>query len=348
MSAPDREVRPAAVPRPGRRMLGVIAAALAVVIVAPIALSSSDLVRWAQDPQGLGLPLSWAWLVFVALDAAAAVCVLMVVYSAARGESGGMFHVLTWIFAAGSATANYRHGQTTPARDDAVFFASMSIMGPLLLEVVLHRVRRWVRADDGRQLVSSPKFGKRWAPGVAFAETFRAWRLALREGIERPADALAHLREIEALRTMGAEQQLRYAFYALGSFEIFPALRWLQARGVVVDQATVDAVTAGLPQAPRPVAPVTPPGGLPMVTVSAVEPAGPDLTAMTKRDAVRFAFSVLGSYDVPGALAWLLARGVQVAESEAYAVRRQAMRETSEGERATEDLPALLSVGGAS
>ena len=102
-----------------------------------------------------------------------------------------------------------------------------------------------MRADDGGSGIA-PKFGKRWAPGVAFAETFRAWRLALRED-RAAADALAHLREIEALRTMG-EQQLRYALRP-GVLEIFPALRWLQARGVVVDQVTW-LVTAGLPQAP--------------------------------------------------------------------------------------------------
>ena len=131
----------------GRRgqKLGAIAVGvtLAIVIVAPIALSSQDLVRWATDPHGLGLSQSWGWLAFVALDAAAATCVGMVTIAAWRGESGGAFHGLTWMFACGSAWSNYRHGMSTPAADDQWFFPAMSLAGPLLLDVTLARIRRW-------------------------------------------------------------------------------------------------------------------------------------------------------------------------------------------------------------
>ena len=165
----------------------LICTALTIVIVAPIALSSQDLVRWASDPAGLGLPEAWAWLVFIALDAAAAVCVGMVSLAAWRGESGGAFHVLTWLFALGSAFANFRHGRTTPAKDDEYFFAAMSIAGPLLLDVTLARVRRWTRVEARTQMAARPRFGLRWLPGVAFRETLRAWQASLREDIARPA-----------------------------------------------------------------------------------------------------------------------------------------------------------------
>jgi hypothetical protein len=227
--------------------MGLVGLALAVVVLAPIVLSSQDLVRWAADPGGLGLPMVWAWLAFVALDAAAAVCVGMVTVAAWRGEGGGLFHVLTWLFAAGSAVANYRHGQTTPARDDEYFFPAMSLAGPLLLDVTLARVRRWTRIEERTQLFAHPRFGLRWLPGVGFRETLRAWQTSLREGIERPADAIAHVRETRALTGLAPTDALRFAWQALGHTDPYRAWQWLVARGVTIDQQTVVAAT-GRPQ----------------------------------------------------------------------------------------------------
>lgn len=361
---------------------------LAVVIVAPIALSSSDLVRWGASPDGLGLSAPWPWLVFVALDAAAAACVGMVVLSAWRGEGGGAFHVLVWVFAFGSAAANYSHGRATPAPDDEVFFPAMSITGPLLLDVTLSRVRRWAKEDDGRKLkgIGPRDFGVwRWVPGVAFGETFAAWRAAHREGFTTPGEALTFVREVAALAELPPADALRFAFDALGSRDVAPARAWLTRRGVKVGQDAIDAVTSPaaavtvidlrdtepapvpplvepalpaveLPSGPpsSPVADPSPASGVPVaelpselpsvqpvtspagVVVPAVPPAPPtpgaglpvnpdpdaDVRAMTKRAAVRHAFAVLGSREVPAAREWLAARGVQVDSSDAYSVRR--------------------------
>ena len=90
-------------------LLTFVALLLGVVIITPIALSSQDLISWAAAPTGLHLPAPWPWLVFIALDAAAGVCVLLSVYCAWRGEPPGAFAVLVWCFAAGSAFANWRH-----------------------------------------------------------------------------------------------------------------------------------------------------------------------------------------------------------------------------------------------
>jgi len=239
-------------------LAAVVAACLAVVIVAPIVLSSQDLVRWAADPGGLGLPLVWAWLAFVALDAAAAVCVGMISVAAWRGEGGGLFHGLTWMFALGSAVANYRHGQTTPARDDQYFFPAMSLAGPLLLDVTLARVRRWTRLEARTQLSARPRFGLRWLPGVGFRETLRAWQTALREGIERPADAIAHVRETRALAGLDPADALGFAWQALGHRDPYVAWQWLVARGVQVDQATVREAASMAPQVTCLVTPVAP------------------------------------------------------------------------------------------
>jgi hypothetical protein len=114
--------------------------------------------------------------------------------------------------------------------------------------------------------------------------------------------------------------RLRYAFDAIGSPEPYAARRWLTARGVVIDQATVDAVTADRPRPPRAAAPATPPAGIPMVLDA--PPAELDLSTLSKRDAIRMAFASLGSWDAPAAVAWLADRGVTVDRREAYRIAR--------------------------
>ncbi len=220
----------------GRRVLaGVIALALAAVIVAPIALSSGDLVAWAASPQGLGLGGAWPLVVFVALDAAAAVCVGFVLFSAWRGEGAGAFGLLVWLFAAGSALANYQHGRRTPAPDDAVFFAAMSIAGPVLLHVTLHRVRRWVRIADGDYRPARAHFGLRWLPGVAFGETLAAWKTSVRAGISRPELAVAQVRQRRLLASLEEPERIRFAVGALGGRPGLHELRvWLADRGQLV------------------------------------------------------------------------------------------------------------------
>jgi hypothetical protein len=266
LGAPGDRLRPQAVPedgrapasdRPGlagaddtddtwrRRGRAVLAAgigsALALVILAPALLSSSDLLRWASSEDGLGLPIWWAWLAFVALDAAAVVCVGMVTLAAWRGEAGGTFELLTWMFAAGSAWANYRHGVTTSARDDQYFFPAMSLAGPLLLHVTLSRVRRWYRVESGRQVSARPRFGLRWLPGVAFRQTLRAWQASIREGIERPDAAVGHVRERDMLRRLSPRDQVHLAWQALGHTSPHAARAWLAAREIFVDQHDLEA-----------------------------------------------------------------------------------------------------------
>jgi hypothetical protein len=188
---------PAASPvvRAGMHLLvTVIGLLLAGVIAAPIALSSQDIVAWAGAPDGLGLAAPWDVFTFVALDAAAAVCVGMVVYAAWRGEPAGAFGLLVWLFAAASAYANYQHGTRPGAPGDAWwFFPAMSIAGPALLEVTVRRIRRWVQTSAGRYERPLPHFRlARWL--VALPETAVAWRLAVTEGYSRPEDAITAAR----------------------------------------------------------------------------------------------------------------------------------------------------------
>ncbi|WP_203933889.1 DUF2637 domain-containing protein [Virgisporangium ochraceum] len=168
-------------------MLAMVVVLLAIVIVTPIALSSQDLIDWAAAPSGLNLPDPWPMAVFISLDAAAGVCVLLTVYSAWRGEPAGVFGVLVWCFALASATANLRHGQQPGAAPDAIwFFPLMSLAGPALLEAVLGRFRRWFQRQTGRRNRAMPAFGwRRWTPGLgAPRDTYGAYRTALLLGID--------------------------------------------------------------------------------------------------------------------------------------------------------------------
>jgi hypothetical protein len=180
-------------------LLTLVAALITVVVVAPIALSSGELVRWAASPTGLGLAGGWPWLVFVALDAAAGTCVLLAVYCAWRGRSSGVFGKLVWVFAGFSAFANYRHGIEPNAPSDAWwFFPIMSVLGPGLLEAVTRFVRAQVQRDAGRRGNDLPHFGLvRWLPLVgAPRDTYGARRTAQLLGISTVAAAVATYHEL--------------------------------------------------------------------------------------------------------------------------------------------------------
>lgn len=246
-------------------LLALVGTLLALVIAAPIALSSQDLVDWASSDAGLGLSRGWSLLVFVALDAAAATCVGMIVYAAWRGETAGAFGVLVWLFAWGSAVANYRHGTTTPARDDQWFFPAMSLAGPTLLEVTVRRVRRWVQTSAGRYERPLPHFRLvRWLPGIALRETASAWKLAVTEGFSRPEDAVRATRA-RATNSLPAPGD-RGALDALNTFDA------LTRR---VDELTRRVADRGVPAPHVPRRPgdprgTTPVANLPTRTVRAV------------------------------------------------------------------------------
>ncbi len=245
----------AAADRHGRgrqALIRAIGVALAAVIISPIALSSSDLVAWAGSPLGLGLEWPLSLVVFVALDAVAGLCVGFVVYSAIRRESAGGFGLMAWAVAGGSALANYRHGLTTPAPDDALFFAAMPLIGRLLLHMTVHRVRRWLQISEGEVQPARARFGLRWLPGVSFRETLEAWQVSVQKGISRPDLALAFVRERKLLAELAnaANKQehppleaVRYAIGALGGTASVHEVRvWLAERKLIVDTATLEQV----------------------------------------------------------------------------------------------------------
>lgn len=321
--------------RAKRALIITITLTLGLVVLAPIALSSQHIYKWARDPLGLGLDPLFAVLAFVALDLAAVMCVAMTIYSGLRGESAGVFALLTWAFALGSAWINYQSATTTKSPMDGEFFAAMSMAGPVLFEATLAKLRRWTRQAAGTQMSARPKFGGRWLPGVAFRETLKAWAAARRENLAKPEEAIAYVRERAALADMNDTEAIRYAWSALGSFDEYSARLWLQARGRNVSQAAMDEAVGDRPRTPitahatvLPALPPSPPeggpeGGQPL-------PAGDDyaedralLAGLSKRDQIRHAFASVGSWDVPTAMEWLKVRGIEANRNEAYTIRRE-------------------------
>lgn len=307
-------------------MIGV-SVALALVIMAPVLLSSQDLYTWGRT--GLGLSPGWAWLVPVALDCAAMVCIGMTIVAAWRRERPGVFELLVWVFAGSSAYAQYRNGMTpavlAAAPDAHLAFPAFALLGPVLLHVVLSRLRRWARADSGEQLTGAAGFGARWLPGVAFGETLRAWAASRREGIDTAAASIAYVREVRALRGLAAPDAVRYAWAALGHREPYATLAWLQSRGRQVTPGDLDQAAASAPpRVPSPPAAPTSPAAPGTADLSGPAYHRGQLAELpSKRAQIRYAYTVLGHQSTPGDVTrWLDDHGVTVQRSEAYTVGR--------------------------
>jgi hypothetical protein len=259
-------------PRPGfraaRPVLIVVGVALSAVLLAPVLLSSQDLYRWASDPHGLGLVWVWPLLVPVAFDLAAIVCIGMTIVALLRRDRPGVFGLLVWVFAGVSAYAQYTHGEVEKAAGGAqdVWWAmpTVALLGPLLLEATLRRLRRWARQDATEILTGAAGFGLRWL--VAPWSTLSAWATSRREGIASAPAALAFVAERRALGRMPGVEALHYAFGAAASLDPHTARAWLLARGVTVTQAHIDTALAhhkptGTRPAPAPSTADTPESG---------------------------------------------------------------------------------------
>jgi HTH domain len=218
----------------------VIGLALTGVMAAPLALSSGELIEWAGSASGLGKADPWPMVVFIALDCAAILCIGFVVFNAWTGEGAGMFGLLVWLFAGGSAVANYRYGQHTSAPDDAVFFAAMSLAGPLLLHTTVHRIRRWYRASVGENVPRRAHFGLRWFPGVDFRGTLAAWQESVRAGLPNSVEAINRVRERAYLQDLDDAGRVRYAVSVCRSQDPAILRTWLLSRGLDLKPAVLE------------------------------------------------------------------------------------------------------------
>lgn len=180
----------------------LIVVALVGVVTAPPALSAHDIIGWAKSNSpdaGLGLSPGWAWVSFLALDFAAAVCVLICVYCAIVNTKPGVFALYVWAFAGATAYANHSFGTRPDAPGDAGwFFPAMSLLGPLLLHSVLVFLRKRIKGARGNKRGERPNFPiADWLPILGTPQdTYGAWRAGSMLGVEKPDAALWAYRAI--------------------------------------------------------------------------------------------------------------------------------------------------------
>lgn len=236
-----------------RWIMSAVAGFLGFVTIAPLIISGQDLYHWAESTKGLNLPAGFSLLIPVVFDIAAASCIGMNIIGAVwRSERAGVFGMMTWVFAGTSAFAQYRSGMSSLregiALDAYWAFPLIAILGPLLLHLVLNKIRKWAKEDAGIIKRGAAGFGTRWIPGVAFRETLRSWAVSHREGIVQWEAAVTLVREQQALRQLATKggswfsrkqyvanpAVFSYAMDALPRSDAYSIRKWLAARGILV------------------------------------------------------------------------------------------------------------------
>jgi DNA-binding CsgD family transcriptional regulator len=204
----------------------------------------------------------------------------------------GIFGILVWVFAVVSAYAQYTHGlaerDAGRAQDAWWAMPAFALLGPLLLEVTLHRLRRWLRQDAEEILTGAAGFGVRWL--VAPFSTLSAWASSRREGIASAPAALRFVAERKTVKALGPVEAMLYAFGATATRDPHTARVWLAARGVRVRQAAIDAALvaadagrgADAPCAPV-IEPVEPADAAVVVPASTAAAGGPSRVSTSKR-----------------------------------------------------------------
>jgi hypothetical protein len=167
------------------------------MIVGPI--SAPMAVAWVGQIQFAMDTLKW-WLVFALVFAASwelSTAFVGWMYHQARkaGDSGLLFRVATWVFAASAGAMNYWHA--SPVINDkihlaptpkAVSYGAMSLVGIALWELYSSLTARQELRRRGIVPEARPRFGvARWMryPGI----TWTAWSLTIRYGITTTAEA---------------------------------------------------------------------------------------------------------------------------------------------------------------
>jgi Protein of unknown function (DUF2637) len=175
---------------------------LAFVGLCVALMSWKGLVDFGEDILGLG---EWAAkMVPISLDGAAIALAFLGLRSVLAGDAAGFPRVLAVVVIGASAGFNFY--QASRQYGDAaaeLFFAGMTVLVYLLFEVVLRQIRRRSLRAIGAIEAPLPRFRlARWLPGVAFRETLRAWKMAVRHGVTSPAEALELARTPDEDRTI--------------------------------------------------------------------------------------------------------------------------------------------------
>lgn len=275
-----------------------LGASLTVVVVAPELAAWHGLLGFARDV--LRLTGAWALLVPLMFGIAAFYCALLAVRDVTAGDSAVVERALTWVYAAAGAGFNWFYGTSSGNAAAALFFAGASLSAALLWDRTLRAWRRDELRAAGALERPLPRFRLlRWL--VAPRETWRAWSLAVREGITSPAEALEWTRDLEIARQKSAQASI----HADDQASSFPR---------------VDALAAGGEPAP---APELAGKSKSKVIVDRLIELGVDFDRATRDE--EYAKSIRAM--VPAATDWAAAQGVSMERGRGYdAVRREINR----------------------
>ncbi|GAB3971288.1 hypothetical protein GCM10029978_046190 [Actinoallomurus acanthiterrae] len=248
---------------PGARRWRVPVAALIALVsfLGVLAAIEAMALRGQVDFGRYVLRLNGRWLAIppIALEGGTLAAATLTLWAVLNHDSAALSRLMTMAFIGAAACANYqgaKHaGRSTLAAD---YLAGASVAAYLMWHNILTRLRR----SDLRQAEALedplPRFRLlRWM--FAFQETYAAFKVAIRQNITRPADAIAQAqRELLLLPPAGCEEELpperltalaaerggkrravAYAAAAAGSYEPAAVQRWLAERDVDVDLSYV-------------------------------------------------------------------------------------------------------------
>lgn len=174
-----------------------VVAAVAFAGFAAVLLAIEALAVHGQLDFGrhvLGLDGAYVFVVPVALEGGTLVSAALALWATLTGDSSGMHRLWTYMFLGGAAAANWL-GALSSGRSwvAAAYLAATCVAALRMWHAILHRVRRAELHRAGATEPPLPRFRVlRWL--IAPRETGKAWRLAVREGIASPGDALALVR----------------------------------------------------------------------------------------------------------------------------------------------------------
>lgn len=170
----------------GRRFL------IAGPILAPMAVAWVGQIGFARGT--LAWPLVGAFVFAASWELTTAFSGWMYHQARQAGDRGSVFRAATWLFAASAGAMNYWHaldgGPVTDPTPKAVAYGAMSLVGIALWELYASLIHRQGLRSRGALPPARPRFGlARWLrfPRI----TFRAWSLAIRDGIGTTEEAWA-------------------------------------------------------------------------------------------------------------------------------------------------------------
>ena len=213
----------------------------------------------------LGLSGAYVYVVPLALEGGTLVSAALALWATLTGDPTAAHRLWTYLFLGGAAAANWL-GALAAGRSwvAAAYLAATCVAALRMWHAILHRIQRAELHKAGAVEPPLPRFRVlRWL--IAPRETGAAWRLAVREGITSPADALALVRREDRIvppaaatggepdwSTFTTKKSAIEAMAAwLGTFEVKRVREALAAVDIKTDPSTAGKILRDLHEARR-------------------------------------------------------------------------------------------------